>query len=272
MDLYIKDTDDLLHGGGPEHLERMEDLKKRYKMGNYQFGNGRFCGKNYRAMPDGSILIDQEHFVQEKVTVIKIDSARRKQRYSKCNDQEISDLRALLGSLSSLSKESRPDLAGRTALLQQTLPHPRVRDLIEANLVAAEAYKRAHSGIKVSAIPISDLRVGVISDASWGNAKGEKVLETSLNDWWEEPSATWTRHHVDPRSTLFHPAASSDGPDLHDLMPTSTRTKTTLIAGLLPPECQLQPTRTGLARQCWRSNPMEASFPMTTSMSSFFRS
>jgi len=213
-------TDDLLHGGGPEHLERMENLKRRYKMGKYQFEHGRFCGKNYRTMPDGSIHIDQEHFVQEKVNVIKIDSARRKQRYSKCNEQEISDLRTLLGSLSWLSKESRPDLAGRTALLQQTLPHPRVRDLIEANLVAAEAYKHADSGIRVSAIPIDDLRVGVISDASWGNAKGEKVLETSSNDWWEESSTTWTRHHVDPRSALFHPAASSDGPDLHDLMPT----------------------------------------------------
>ena len=213
-------TDDLLHGGGPEHLERMEDLKKRYKMGKYQFSNGRFCGKNYRTLDDGSIIIDQEHFVQEKVNVIKIDSARRKQRYSKCTDQEISDLRALLGSLSWLSKESRPDLAGRTALLQQTLPQPRVRDLIEANLVAAEAYKHADSGIKVSAIPISDLRVGVISDASWGNAKGEKTLENSKNDWWEESATTWTRHHVDPRSTLFHPAASPDGPDLHDLMPT----------------------------------------------------
>ena len=125
-------TDDLLHGGGPEHLERMENLKRRYKMGKYQFENGRFCGKNYHTMPDGSIHIDQEHFVQEKVNVIKIDSARRKQRYSKCSEQEISDLRTLLGSLSWLSKESRPDLAGRTALLQQTLPHPRVRDLIEA--------------------------------------------------------------------------------------------------------------------------------------------
>ena len=86
--------------------------------------------------------------------------------------------------------------------------------------MAAEAYKHAESGIRVSAIPIDDLRVGVISDASWGNAKGEKVLETSSNDWWEESSTTWTRHHIDPRSTLFHPAASWDGPDLHDLMPT----------------------------------------------------
>ena len=213
-------TDDLLHGGGPEHLERMENLKKRYKMGKYQFSEGRFCGKNYRTTDDGSIIIDQEHFVQEKVHVIQIDSARRKQRYSKCTDQEISDLRTLLGSLSWLAKESRPDLAGRTALLQQTLPQPRVRDLIEANLVAAEAYKHADSGIKVSAIPISNLRVGVISDASWGNAKGEKMLENSLHDWWEESSTTWTRHHVDPRSTLFHPAASTGGPDLHDLLPT----------------------------------------------------
>lgn len=134
-------TDDLLHGGEEEHMKRMEKLKEKYKMGKFQFGNGRFCGKNYTNHPDGSITITQENFVQEKISTIPLTPERRRLRYSKCTAEEISALRALLGSLSWLTKETRPDIAGRVALLQQTLPVPRVRDLVEANLIAAEAYK-----------------------------------------------------------------------------------------------------------------------------------
>ena len=110
-------TDDLLHGGEEEHMKRMEKLKEKYKMGKFQFGNGRFCGKNYTNHPDGSITITQENFVQEKTSTIPLTPERRRQRYSKCTAEEISALRALLGSLSWLAKETRPDIAGRVALL-----------------------------------------------------------------------------------------------------------------------------------------------------------
>ena len=212
-------TDDLLHGGDQEHLDRMEQLKKKYKMGKCQFEQGRFCGKNYKTLEDGSIKIDQENFVQEKIQVIPLTTERRRQRYSKCTSEEISALRGLLGSLAWLAKETRPDIAGRVALLQQTLPTPRIRDIIEANLVAAEAYKNASSGIRITPIEIVNLRVGVVSDASWGNSQGQSCLEKDGPDYWEETPTSWIRHHITPRSTTFHPAASPTGPDLHDLLP-----------------------------------------------------
>eukprot|EP00435_Cladocopium_sp_Y103_P005667 s2718_g1.t2 len=217
-------TDDLLHGGDEEHIKRMEELKTRYKMGKFQFDNGRFCGKNFNTQPDGSVLITQEHFVQEKIAPIKLTAERRKQRYSKCNAEEIAALRGLLGSLSWLAKETRPDIAGRVALLQQTLPVPRVRDIIEANLTAAEAYKHSNSGIRIMPIDIENLRVGVVSDASWGNSQGQKNLETDDPDYWEETPTHWIRHHVATRTTTFHPAATETGPDIHDLLPGRTTT------------------------------------------------
>lgn len=42
-----------------------------------------------------------------------------------------------------------PDLAGRTALLQRTMPNPRAKVIIEGNLLAAEARKHAELGNKV---------------------------------------------------------------------------------------------------------------------------
>ena len=117
-------TDDLLHGGDEEHLRCMEIIQKKYKLGKYQFDQGKFTGKQFTTMPDGSILVNQAQYTKEKLIDIQIDKHRKRQRYSFCSEKEISELRASVGALSWLSKESRPDLAGRVALLQQNFPDP----------------------------------------------------------------------------------------------------------------------------------------------------
>ena len=43
--------------------------------------------------------------------------------------------------MSWVAKESRPDIAGRVALLQQSMPYPMIKDIIEANQVAEELKK-----------------------------------------------------------------------------------------------------------------------------------
>ncbi len=70
-------------------------------------------------------------------------------------------------------------------------------------------------------IPLERLHAGVVTDASWGNAKefGTYLESTDSPDYWEEHSDRWIRHHLQPRLTAFHPAAAPSGPDLHDLLP-----------------------------------------------------
>ena len=217
-------TDDLIHGGDEEHHQAMEQIKLHYKLGKYQFSAGRFTGKQFQQHEDYSITINQEHYVGEKIFEIDIEKSRKKQRYSYCTESEISQLRASLGALSWLAKESRPDLTGRVALLQQVFPRPRVRDLIEANSIAQEAKRYASSGIKIMPIPLENLRVGVATDASWSNARDRQQTEGNTRDFWEETPSHWIRHHIEPRRTTFHPGAA-EGPDLHDLQP-SRRTVT----------------------------------------------
>ena len=207
-------TDDLLHGGDETHWRKMEWLNKNYKLGKFTSGDGRFVGKEIKCKTDGSFLVHQPLFAQ-KVEPIPIEKKRKRERYSFCTPAEITQLRGLLGSLAWLAKETRPDIAGRVAILQQSMPTPFVQDMVEANVLAKEAVKHEQLGIVIQPIPLKYLRVGTVSDASWGNVRPENDQETQ--DFWEEKDKYWIRHHRQPRRLLFHPAGAPQGPNCYEL-------------------------------------------------------
>ena len=209
-------TDDLLHGGGNKHWSNMRWIQQHYKLGKFTQGDGRFVGKEIQCLKDGPIKVHQTMYVKEKIHTVNITKDRKKEKYNLCSEDEISALRALLGSLAWLAKETRPDLMGRVCILQQCMPRPYIRDLIEANALAQEAEKEIDAGIMITPIDRRDLRIGSASDASWGNSPC-KELEEKSKDFWEERGDLWIRHHVQPRHLLFHPGADSSGPQLHDL-------------------------------------------------------
>ena len=134
-------TDDMLHGGEAAYWEHMEWLRSQYKMGKYTTGNGKFTGKTIEQQPSGAILLHQKTYIEEKVNLIPMKRERKRQRYSTCSAIEVNQLRTLLGALAWVAKETRPDVAGRVALLQQSMPLPMIKDIIEANAVAEEKKK-----------------------------------------------------------------------------------------------------------------------------------
>eukprot|EP00435_Cladocopium_sp_Y103_P057336 s1146_g19.t1 len=209
-------TDDLLHGGDELHWEKMEWLNQHYRLGKFSKGDGRFVGKEIKCHPDGSILINQPLYTKEKVKEIPIAKERKGRKLTFCNKEEISQLRGLLGSLAWLSKETRPDLAGRTALLQQSMPTPYIQDLLEANALAREALKTPEVGIRIQPIPLERLRIGTVTDASWGNVRSPESDEPE-RDYWLEKADRWIRVHIQPRRILFHPGSAPGGPDLYEI-------------------------------------------------------
>ena len=214
-------TDDLLHGGTAKHWEKMRWLNQHYKLGKFSQGDGRFVGKEITCRPDGSFLVHQQLYAQ-KIKPIELSRERKKQKYAYCDEKEVTQLRGLLGGLAWLAKETRPDLAGRVSILQQALPHPYIQDIVEANVLAKEAVKFAKTGLTVHPIPPERLRVGTVSDASWGNVRNRDEAgegEGELQDFWEERGDCWIRHHRQPRRLTFHPAAAPRGPNVHELEP-----------------------------------------------------
>lgn len=215
----------MIHGGSEKHWARMEELRQEYKMGKYTTGGGRFAGKEVETLADGRFLVHMKPYIEDKLTLIPLSRDRKRCRYSKCTPSEVTALRGAIGELSWISKECRPDVAGRVGLLQQCMPEPMVYHMIEANAVIQELKKTSSVGITINKIPIDRLRVGVITDASWGNS-ADGPVEGVSKDRWEETATTWIRHHVQDRRTLFHPGSASGGPDLHEIDQSRTTQST----------------------------------------------
>ena len=164
-------TDDLLHGGTDLHWQKMQSLNENYKLGKFTSGNGRFVGKEIVCREDGIFLVHQPLYTQ-KLQQIQLEPGRRRQKYAFCNENEISQLRGVLGGLSWLAKETRPDLSGRVAILQQSMPKPYIQDIIEANSLIREAIKHADVGLTIHPIPLEYLRVGTVTDCLVGKCEG----------------------------------------------------------------------------------------------------
>ena len=211
-------TDDLLHGGNDRHVEKISSIKDKHKLGKFTWSTGRFVGKDFTQLPDGSIQIDQKFYTNSRVQTIDLSKERKRKRFSYCTPAEIEELRTLAGTLAWLAKETRCDLAGKVALLQQSFPKPQIKDIVFGNQIAREALDHAELGIRMMPIPLKQLRVGVVTDASWGNSREfGTYLEEGTRDYWEETDHCWIRHHHQPRHTAFHPAAAPGGPDLHEI-------------------------------------------------------
>lgn len=120
-------------------------------------------------------------------------------------------MRGIIGGLSWVAKETRPDIAGRVALLQQCMPEPQIFHILEANSILKDLKKTADLDIRIQPIPLQHLRVGVVTDAAWGNTEHDQThLENNEVDYyWEETATGWIRHHILPRRLRFHPAAAT---------------------------------------------------------------
>jgi len=208
----------MIHGGTEEHWKRMNQLQSRYKMGKFAVGGGRFAGKDVVKNDDGSFTLHQKFYIEDKINSVPLTKERSKKRYSKCTPEEITALRGIIGGLSWVAKETRPDIAGRVALLEQCMPEPQIFHIVEANQILKDLKKDPALGIRIQPIPVEHLRVGVVTDASWGNTENERnYLEDNEHDYWEESATGWTRYHILPRRLRFHPAAAPGGPDLHEI-------------------------------------------------------
>jgi hypothetical protein len=171
-------TDDLISGGNQRHQALMQQLHHQYKFGKWEFGSGRFCGKDLRQDKDYSIFVSQQYYTEQKCQD-RIHVPKGAQNADVCDSDQVKVLREKIGSLSWLAKETRVDLAGSVALLMQSFPCPTIADLKTCNKILKDACLYKDIGIRVRPIAPQDLCIVVSSDAAWANASDDEGTHKS---------------------------------------------------------------------------------------------
>ena len=91
---------------------------------------------------NGNITVNQAHYVEKKVHAVRLKTLKPKLVQGKAllSPSEVGSMREVIGALAWLSKETRPDLSGRVALVQQCFPNPTLEDAINTNKIVEDAY------------------------------------------------------------------------------------------------------------------------------------
>ncbi|CAE7678552.1 RE2, partial [Symbiodinium sp. CCMP2456] len=90
----------------------------------------------------------------------------------------VSDNRSLIGALSWMSGQTRPDLTCSVSMAQQLQKAPTYGDLKFTNTIAAKAYQFRDRGLEFKAIPEGHLMLVAYHDAAWANVPDPDPEET----------------------------------------------------------------------------------------------
>ena len=137
-----------------------------------------------------------------------------------CSPSEVCQLRQVLGGLSFLARENRPDLSAPMGLLQGRLPDATIGDLAKASRIVRVAWDFDDVSLPISAIPPKAMSILAFGDESFRNAQkkasqaGQIVLAADrsvLNGLWCEIGVLGWRSHKMKRLVESAPAAEVVG-------------------------------------------------------------
>ena len=169
-------VDDGLGGGNSRYDEALRKLQESLPFGSHEYDKFRFTGLDLEQMPDFSIKVSQENYMH-KIDPIDVPKERRKHGSSPASDSEVSQLRALCGSMQYAAVNSRPDLSAKVSMMQKSIPNATVNSLLEGNKVLKEAKETASTSVHVRPLRWNDLMFASFGDASFASEKNLKAQQ-----------------------------------------------------------------------------------------------
>ena len=177
-----------------------------------------FVWRHLSQQEDGSITVDQTHYVSEIATT---RTSLSPETPLSGHPELISEFRSGIGSLQWMSGTTRGDISADTSLLQKSPKELTVGDLLEVNAVLKYVRATKDAFFRVIPIPFDELLVVSYGDSGFANAPGGKsqgglvVVATDRLAFKEKRPASlleWRsyRHQRVLRSTLAAEAASLD--------------------------------------------------------------
>ena len=115
----------------------IDRLLKKFEVGRRESGRLRFCGKQFDKSGN-DVLID---VIDNTTKITYIDIKSNRKGTDQVDRGEERQLRSVLGSLSWISRQARPDILYRVSKLQSSIKGATIATLHEANKVLELAQK-----------------------------------------------------------------------------------------------------------------------------------
>ena len=185
--MLITHVDDLCWAVKPEFEENMDEILETFVVKKVEQSKFRCCGKEIQQLENFSIKVTSKDSA-EQIGPIKFATTGRKMT-DLATDNEIAQMRSVIGSLGWIARQCRPDLSYDVSKGQGVVTKATLKDLKEANLAVEKAHKNSAKGIiwDSNAISWDTAVVVTISDASFAQ---ETVIE---GDGKEKPHRTRRR-------------------------------------------------------------------------------
>ena len=160
-------VDDLLVAAPDSLRKKIEDgLSAVFPIDTWEEGEFEFLGSQISVKKD-SVEMVQEKYATTRLFQLDIPAGAEDGQLA--DDELVSDNRSLIGALSWMSAQSRPDLTCSVSMAQQLQKSPTIGDLRFTNATAAKAVQFKDRGLVFNPIDLRRIMVIVYHDAAWAN-------------------------------------------------------------------------------------------------------
>lgn len=167
-------VDDFLFAGAEDHPDYARALTQIFEVFTWtpwEVDTFDHCGVKVTQQANGQCILDHSKFC-EKLEQVDIENVPGRKDNGKATENEISQLRALLGGVQWRVHQTAPQHGAQLSLLQSSMSSATVEILRQANKLAREVFAQRHVPLKIVDLEVNDPKDIVFvgwSDAALGN-------------------------------------------------------------------------------------------------------
>ena len=159
-------VDDMIYGGTNEFDKTINvSMRKIFNIGTENDKSFNYVGIGINQDDDGSITIDQQHYIAS-LNPLKIDSSSTND--TPVTKEETKQFRAAVGKLNWLSCITCPEISFEVCWASAHMKNPTSRDVVRLNKVVRYV-KELNSTIRFPRMDASSIEISSYSDASFNN-------------------------------------------------------------------------------------------------------
>ena len=160
-------VDDILWAADDESQKIIDSVLAEFDIREVKSGDFRYCGLEVVQDQDYTVHVTAKDNIEN---IEAVSYPRDSPLTRRCNEGETSQLRSVVGALSWVCRQCKPEFLYRVSRLQTAVNHAKVLHLKEANRVLEEAVQTSDSGLVFKGGAVlwdKDMIVLTITDASW---------------------------------------------------------------------------------------------------------